>query len=234
MANFREAAVYCHGKGSHYLNLVGVWGFIDLQLQNKALLLKWLWVANSNNDSLWADSLTTINTNLPLTRDSIALGTGFFFLQLQDLLQLMPVWDATVSIPIDGRPTWDLTSDHMFTVKSAYNFINDPGIPTTVFGRLWSTDLPPRIKFLKWNTLHNRLNMADNLLRKGWPTITSCIMCDSATCKTVDHLLITCPTASALHYAVTGRARSTNEISAWTSWQMMSRWEGQQCRAPIA
>jgi zinc-binding in reverse transcriptase len=194
-------------------------GIMDLQLQNQALLLKWLWVANSDTNSLLATTLASICTILPLNQHSIPQGTSSFF--IQDLLKLMPIWNATMSVDSDGRFTWNLTSTHQFTAKSAYKFLNDPGIPTPVHHKVWTLHLPLHIKFFLWITLHNRLNTTDNLQRKGWPTISSCIMCDSTFGETADHLLVSCKTASDLHVSNTSgipNPRYTNADSVRASW----------------
>jgi hypothetical protein len=43
-------------------------GLIDLKLQNQALLMKWLWLANQNNQysSLWNSTLASIGYTLPI------------------------------------------------------------------------------------------------------------------------------------------------------------------------
>jgi hypothetical protein len=42
-------------------------GILDLQLQNKALLIKWLWLAESEHQCLWSLTLNSIQTSIAIT-----------------------------------------------------------------------------------------------------------------------------------------------------------------------
>jgi zinc-binding in reverse transcriptase len=62
-----------------------------------------------------------------------------------------------------------------------------------------------------WLLLRNRLNTADNLLRKGRPALQGCILCSTDTTETADHLFMQCPVSQDLHRST---QRSTNIISS--------------------
>jgi zinc-binding in reverse transcriptase len=78
------------------------------------------------------------------------------------------------------------------------NFLNNPGIPQPILQKIWTLPPPPKIKFFLWFLMLNKLQTAENLQRKGWPTITECIMCVSHNQESSDHLFIVCTTAKAL------------------------------------
>jgi zinc-binding in reverse transcriptase len=174
---------------------------LDIQLQNKALLLIWIWIANSDETSLWASTLRHVGHHLPLQPTTHASTDASFF--LQDLHKLQPIMAATSMTDNQGILRWWLTPNQQFTVHSAYKFLNNPGIPNPTLQRVWQTTTPPKIKIFIWLLLQNKLQTAENLQRKGWPTITVCIMCNTGTQKSTNHLFTSCPTAATLpknHY----------------------------------
>jgi hypothetical protein len=61
-------------------------GITDLQLQNWALLTKWIWLASSNELSLWTTTLQSLNHTIPIDLENIPTGHSTFF--LKDLLKL--------------------------------------------------------------------------------------------------------------------------------------------------
>jgi zinc-binding in reverse transcriptase len=103
-----------------------------------------------------------------------------------------------------GQLSWRLTPHQKFTVKSTYNFIVNPGIPTPIFQGIWPLKLPPRLKFFLWLALHNRLHTANNLQCKGWSAITSCIMYNEQIGEIINHLFVTCPNRMALKRQING------------------------------
>jgi zinc-binding in reverse transcriptase len=106
--------------------------------------------------------------------------------------------DMTTNIDSEGNLQWNLTSTYSFTVKSVYTLLNDLSIHIPTLHIIWKHKLPPRIKVFLWLTLLNKIHTADNLQRKGWSTISNCIMCVNHTGESIDHLLTTCTTTKHL------------------------------------
>jgi zinc-binding in reverse transcriptase len=193
---------------------------LDIQLQNKALLLIWIWIANSDETSLWASTLRHVGHHLPLQPTTHALTDASFF--LQDLHKLQPIMSATSMTDNQGILRWRLTPNQHFTVHSAYKFLNNPRIPNPTLQRVCQTTMPPKIKIFIWLLLQNKLQTAENLQRKGWPTITVCIMCNTGTQKSANHLFTSCPTAATLSQrTITLPTTAPTCSTGWEAWQQM-------------
>jgi hypothetical protein len=61
-------------------------GIRDLQLQNEALLAKWIWIAYQDTNALWATTLHTLYISIPLEADLPEQEKISFF--IHDLLTL--------------------------------------------------------------------------------------------------------------------------------------------------
>jgi zinc-binding in reverse transcriptase len=116
-----------------------------------------------------------------------------------------------------GTLLWKWTPNQLFSTNSLYRTCNDPGIPRPQFHHLWRTRAPPRVHFFLWLLLHDKLNTAENLRKKGWPAITSCIICSSNAMESADHLFSNCPTTA--HILVSTIASPTQQevYDSWSS-----------------
>jgi zinc-binding in reverse transcriptase len=172
-------------------------GVIDIHVQNWAMLTKWIWIAENDDPSLWRTTLITLYSTTP-TAPSLTTQPKTFF--LSDLRKIQPIMTATTKCNTNNSLLWNLTTTGHFMVNSAYHFLNNPGIPNPILQKIWPLQLPPKIKFFIWLLLQNKLQTAQNLQRKNWPAIHSCIMYTTTNQETTDHLFYTCPTARALHH----------------------------------
>jgi zinc-binding in reverse transcriptase len=57
-----------------------------------------------------------------------------------------------------------------------------------------------------WLLLHDRLNTAENFIKKGWPAISACVLCSGDMMETADHLFSSCPFVSRVHSIISGIA----------------------------
>jgi hypothetical protein len=81
---------------------------MDIELQNKTLLLKWLWTADSDDQCLWTHTLNSLNS-VGITMDVLkhtntALDISYTSFFLRDLTSLLPMYDITVTYSADGTP----------------------------------------------------------------------------------------------------------------------------------
>jgi hypothetical protein len=105
-------------------------GIIDLELQNKELLLKWLWLAETNQESLWPTTLNSIECNLThIQSNQLETKHGLSFF-VNDLKSLLPLYHASVSHESNSNTLWCWYTT--FTVKSTYQFYNNPRDTTTI------------------------------------------------------------------------------------------------------
>ncbi|KAJ3669510.1 hypothetical protein LUZ60_011460 [Juncus effusus] len=166
-------------------------GIANLETQNNALLLKWLWKLDKDPAGLWAH-FAHLLYGITGTTDlkEINLQNLSFF--MKDLTKLLPSYKASTSGQDPAQPlSWRWNKDGSFSSKSAYNFLINPGIKCHWQKDLWKMKILPKVKFFSWLACHNKINTADNLWKKGWPHEQTCSLCGS-TFETRDHLLISC------------------------------------------
>lgn len=86
-------------------------------------------------------------------------------------------------------------SSGSFTVKSLYaSMTADVGIKDFPHNFVWQKEVPPKINFLVWCAVHDRLNTLDMLQHKGLDIYSSCILCGNLP-KSQNHLFIHCKVA---------------------------------------
>jgi hypothetical protein len=93
----------CALEMSNTTKRFGGLGIIDLQLQNQALVIKWLWMANKAEPSLWKETLTPINQPLPLEPSTIIHSFASFVID-----KLQPIMEATSIKNLLGQLLWNL------------------------------------------------------------------------------------------------------------------------------
>lgn len=103
--------------------------------------------------------------------------------------------NLTESLPSpDGQAadtvSWALDPKGLFSTKSLYRFLTDWGMPSRVAGLIWKCRIPLKIKFFLWQVFHYKLQVAGNLIRRGWKGKGSCCLCDRV--ESVDHLFFKC------------------------------------------
>ncbi|KAJ3682705.1 hypothetical protein LUZ60_012932 [Juncus effusus] len=76
--------------------------------------------------------------------------------------------------------------------SSAYKQMIDPGIIHDWNVYLWKIKYPSKVRFFGWLAMQQRLLTADNLMRRGWPHLASCTLCNTET-EDGKHLFMECP-----------------------------------------
>ena len=62
---------------------------------------------------------------------------------------------------------------------------------------IWNVKVSKRVAFFMWTAAHGQILTLDNLMLRGRPLANHCFMC-CCNAKSVDHLLLFCPTAHSL------------------------------------
>ncbi|XBI41835.1 hypothetical protein VPH35_126241 [Triticum aestivum] len=65
------------------------------------------------------------------------------------------------------------------------------GIRFPCYKPIWKSKAPPRCRFFMWLVVHRRCLTADNLLRRGWPSNSTCPLC-LAEPEDCTHLFVHC------------------------------------------
>jgi zinc-binding in reverse transcriptase len=195
-------------KGNGGLNI------IDIRLHNQCLLLKWLWVAIKEPDSLWGSTLSTLG--ITFTLDETATNHRNNQSQfIRELNNLLPMLRASLTTDSQGTLLWKWTPNRLFSTNSMYRTCNNLGILRSQFYQLWRTHAPPRVLFFMWLLLHDKLNTAENLWKKGWPAIASCALCPGTVMESTDHLFSNCPMTAHILLSTTTATPQQNVVDAW-------------------
>ena len=112
-------------------------------------------IANEQNNTL---SEVWDGTNLKITCRRTVDAAG------------MQQWDELVEIcksisfsdEVD-KPIWMFNPDGVYSVKSFYAIVNDPGVKQVHTPTIWNISIPPRIHIFLWLFSNNKLLSRDNL-----------------------------------------------------------------------
>ncbi|KAJ3705176.1 hypothetical protein LUZ61_008881 [Rhynchospora tenuis] len=140
-------------------------GILHLKTQNEALLAKWLWKLLAEKPSVWAATVHELygSSNLASLANSDRISYG-----LKDVLLVSPLVLASVNIDqVDQSCRWKWTTDGLFTSRSAYMLMRDPGMRSSYHSLLWKTHAPLKVKIFYWLAMSNRLNTRENMYSKG-------------------------------------------------------------------
>lgn len=107
------------------------------------------------------------------------------WLNLLDMLK-----DCALTDNKADRVLWNLDMKNQFSTKSLYRFCTDRGVHSKVAGHLWKSKVPLKIKFFLCQVLNNKLQVAENLVKKRWKGGISCCLCGEI--ESIDHIFFDC------------------------------------------
>jgi zinc-binding in reverse transcriptase len=174
---------------------------MDIRLHNQCLLLRWVWVAIKEPDSLWGSTLTSLGTVFTPEGTAISQNTNQSHF-IKSLNNLSPMLQASLTMDPHGTVLWKWTPNQLFSAISIYKICNNPGIPRPQFRQLWKTHAPPRVLFFLWLLLHDKLNTVENLQKN---------LCSGVATESTDHLFSTCPMTTSILLSTT---TATPQLSA--------------------
>ena len=152
----------------------GGMGIINIQIQNEALLAKWLWKAKQETNGYWSQTMMRLYG----TSDPDQLGAddshSFFIKSLRSLSDLIKA-GSVVDSPAITR--WRFSTTGLFTTASAYKIMHDTGIFDIYWKRLWEVKAPPKVKIFFWLLIRNRILTQHILARRDCAVITGCKLC---------------------------------------------------------
>lgn len=85
---------------------------------------------------------------------------------------------------------WALEKKKHFTTKSLYRFLTNRGFGNRVAGFVWRSKVPLKIKVFLWQILNNKLQVAINLVKRGWKGSSRCCLCYCD--ENIDHIFFKC------------------------------------------
>jgi hypothetical protein len=104
---------------------------------------------------------------------------------LQLLLEIVE-FDSTKNDSIK----WTLDKTQTFTTKSLYQLLTHGGVRDRLCTLVWKCKVPLQVKVFLWQMIHNKLQTATTLKRRGWHGSPLCCVCDRP--ETVDHIMFQC------------------------------------------
>ncbi|KAJ1702140.1 hypothetical protein LUZ63_001919 [Rhynchospora breviuscula] len=193
-------------------------GIISLDLQNQALLIKWLWKLKAEQNSLWTNTVRELygTTDIDALPNIAHISVGF-----KDILLCKEFFSASILASADPSQAWRWTPGGYFTSSSAYKAMANTGVRSQFQNWLWKIKAPPKVKVFLWLLLQERLLTQDNLLLRGWPNIQSCTNCRTPVVETATHLFIHCPFAQSfwdsiqIHFNLRIINFATNLVDFW-------------------
>ncbi|XP_078158180.1 uncharacterized protein LOC144553861 [Carex rostrata] len=206
----------------------GGMGIIDLDQQNQALLLKWIWKISHEREGIWASTLRllyNISDVSQLPQDSLSP----FIKQISELL---PFYNSSISW---GQPdigaNWRWTTSGIFSCASAYRMMHDTGERSIYYNVLWKLKIPPKVRIFLWLMMDNKILTQEVLTIRGCQVQSGCKLCNSSDLETRDHIFWECPYATSIWRGLTAqqnirRAAGTNPIDIW--WNQRRTMEKEQ------
>ena len=89
---------------------------------------------------------------------------------------------------------WKLEKKGKFSSKSLYRYMIDGGLIDTKMKGVWKARIPQKIKIFLWMAWKDKLQTAEQLVKRNWKGPISCKLCGEK--ESVNHLLFQCPIAS--------------------------------------
>jgi hypothetical protein len=235
-------------------------GVLNLELQNKALLMKQLHKFYSRADVPWVKLVWALyGDNIPHTKSrrgsfwwkdifslvddyrSISLckiGNGssvlfwkdfwvngelmcdkyprlFSYAQNEDISVASLVLSEDISscfaLPLSVEAFQELQEDQRvfvwgekYTSSRYYKFLFERVPRDKALNSIWTSKALPKLKVFLWLLMHDRLNTRDIMIRKHWKVDSGpeCILCNSTSVETRNHLFFECEFAIACWNAV--------------------------------
>jgi ribosomal protein L34 len=107
-------------------------GIMDLSLQNKTLLVKWIWLAETDEACLWALTLRSLHLSIGKANEGNDDHLSYF---LKDLTTLLPYYKPSIQFNQDER-TISWRWGETFTARSMYKTYNNLGIEQNHLARI--------------------------------------------------------------------------------------------------
>ncbi|KAK8693145.1 hypothetical protein V6N13_070739 [Hibiscus sabdariffa] len=160
-----------------------------------------------------------VPTSLAASKHSVIQGAldpaferSFNLLVKNQVLLPEPVLETLAATPPpesrhgDDVPGWRWDEKRLFRVSSAYAALLDArgSSPPSVWNKIWSLQVPQRVRIFMWITAHKRHLTNAERFRRHIANSETCGICQGAS-EDIDHVLRFCTRASTLWRCVLGR-----------------------------
>lgn len=98
-----------------------------------------------------------------------------------------------LSFPQKNSVSWALERSGDFTTVSLYRELTFPGVTNRWMMLIWEAKLPLKIKIFLWLVCNDKIQSAEQLVKRKWPGDTNCKMCGQI--ETTNHIIFWCALA---------------------------------------
>lgn len=127
----------CALKGNGGLDI------INLTCQNEALLTKWIWYIESEQEGLWAKTMRSLHGVTAASHLRQRSSEASFF--VNDLIKIIPICSVSTE-RVWGVAKWKWTASGEFSCASAYYLMHNAGIISPIQKRLWKIKVPMKVQ----------------------------------------------------------------------------------------
>ncbi|KAL6607011.1 hypothetical protein ACP70R_042664 [Stipagrostis hirtigluma subsp. patula] len=96
----------------------------------------------------------------------------------------------------DDEVIWALNKSGKYSTKSLYNLLTFHGVIDVRRKEPWQAKIPLKIKNFIWLLSHDRIQAAEQLVKKNWKGSVECKVCGEI--ESCDHIIFNCPVAKYL------------------------------------
>lgn len=109
----------------------------------------------------------------------------------------------------DGRVTFHMSPNGVFTTKSAWDFFRDKGAPVPWHKIIWFSGMVPRHAMILWLVASGRLNTLDRLASFGISQSLTCPLCNGDN-ENLSHVLFYCLFSNRIWHSLFGNTPRAN------------------------
>lgn len=134
-------------------------GIMDLDYQNQALLVKWLWMVENKEDNLRSQTVKTLyGWQVAASLESPGMDKLFF---LKDLTRLLLFYKCSVE-KIGPDTAWKWTPSGAFSCSSAYRTLHHTWVISATQSRLWRIKVPMKVRIFIWLMVDRKMTKLIN------------------------------------------------------------------------
>lgn len=172
------------------LKLNGGMGILDLNQQNEALLVKWIWQIENKPEGQWSQTLAHLYQIRKGEEIALRSDSSFF---MKDLSNLIHFFNSSVRRGTDQTTLiWRWNSSGQFSCGSAYRAMHHTGICSEYSKVLWKMKTPMKVRIFAWLLLDNKLLTQEVLISRGCIVAQGCIFCMNGCIETINHFMWDC------------------------------------------
>ncbi|XP_018474238.1 uncharacterized protein LOC130508739 [Raphanus sativus] len=102
-----------------------------------------------------------------------------------------------------------------FSTSQTWNIVRTQSPKVTWFKGIWFREATPKLSFIAWLAIQNRLATGDRIIRWNPQAITTCWLCNSAE-ETRDHLFFECGYSKEVWRSIMGNLAGHRNLFQWS------------------